>query len=101
MGGAQAGEVAAGLAIEGGCWGMCGRILQRSAFTLSTAFEQAHQQVLSAAARDEELRGMGCTLVARPFRWSLDLLATVGDSRAYVFGDRACEYISSRSNVGE
>jgi PPM family protein phosphatase len=94
MGGAQAGEVAAGLAIEA----VVGHVRQdptRSAFTLSTAFEQAHQQVLSAAARDEELRGMGCTLVAALLDGRSILLATVGDSRAYVFGDRACEYISS------
>lgn len=38
---------------------------------------------------------MGCTLVAALLDGRSILLATVGDSRAYVFGDRACEYISS------
>jgi serine/threonine protein phosphatase PrpC len=94
MGGAQAGEVAARLAAEAVVEHVR-RDPTRSALTLSIAFEQAHQEVLAAATRDEELRGMGCTLVAALFDGRSILLANVGDSRAYVFGDQACEYITS------
>lgn len=94
MGGAQAGEIAARLAVEA----VVEYVRQnptKSAITLCNAFEQAHQQVLAAAARDQEWHGMGCTLVAALFDEHSLFLANVGDSRAYVFGDRACEYITS------
>lgn len=94
MGGAQAGEVAARLAAEAVVEHLR-RSPARNALTLSAAFEEAHQQVLAAAGRDEELRGMGCTLVAALLDDRSVVLANVGDSRAYVFGDRACEYITS------
>lgn len=94
MGGAQAGEVAANLAAEA--------VLQhfrqnpaRSADTLRDAFEQAHCQVLSAAAHDPEWRGMGCTLVAALCERESIYLANVGDSRAYVFEGGRCEFVTS------
>jgi len=94
MGGAQAGEVAASLAVEA--------VLehfrlspQKSASALCQAFEWAHLRVLDAAKRDPEIRGMGCTLVAALCDEQTIYLANVGDSRAYVFSDGTCEFITS------
>jgi serine/threonine protein phosphatase PrpC len=94
MGGAQAGEIAATLAVQ--------TVVEhlrhdptRSVAALCQAFEQAHLQVLNAAARDDEIRGMGCTLVAALCDNDTVYLANVGDSRAYVFSERTCEFITS------
>jgi PPM family protein phosphatase len=94
IGGAQAGEVAAQMAVEA-LVEHVRRDPVRNASTLSNAFEQAHRQVLAAASSDARLRGMGCTLVAALVEESVIFLANVGDSRAYVFVGRVCEYISS------
>lgn len=94
MGGAEAGEVAANLAVET-VVGHFGLDTTKSVPALCEAFKQAHLQVLNAAAHDPEIRGMGCTLVAALCDNHSVYLANVGDSRAYLFGDRSCEYISS------
>jgi serine/threonine protein phosphatase PrpC len=94
IGGAQAGEVAARMAVET-VIDQVRRDPVRDASTLPCAFEEAHQRVLAAASSDEQLRGMGCTLVAALVEGSTIFLASVGDSRAYVFASGVCEYISS------
>ncbi len=94
MGGAEAGEVAARLAAETVATHF--RLNPTKSVTaLCQSFEEAHQCVLNAAAHDKKLRGMGCTLVAALCDKQSVYLANVGDSRAYVFGDRSREYISS------
>ena len=94
MGGAEAGEVAANLAVETVVTHF--RLNPtKSVAALCQAFEEAHQCVLNAAAHDKELRGMGCTLVAAVYDEQSLYLANVGDSRVYVFGDRSREYLSS------
>lgn len=94
MGGAEAGEVAATLAVQTVVEHLR-RDPARSVSALCQAFEQAHLQVLNAAAHDDEIRGMGCTLVAALCDNDSVHLANVGDSRAYVFGERTCEFITS------
>lgn len=84
MGGAQAGEHASKLAAET----VLDTVMQArssSAETLLKAFEEANRRVLTAAATDATLEGMGTTLVAALESGEELLIASVGDSRAYVY----------------
>jgi PPM family protein phosphatase len=84
MGGAQAGEHASKLAVE-----TVAAVIQNAplpdAETLFQAFREANLRVMQAAASDPELEGMGTTLVAALESGPELLIASVGDSRAYVF----------------
>jgi PPM family protein phosphatase len=84
MGGAQAGEHASKLAVE-----TVARFLQNAgetdAETLSQAFREANLRVMQAAASKPELEGMGTTLVAALESGSDLLIASVGDSRVYLY----------------
>jgi PPM family protein phosphatase len=84
MGGAQAGEHASKLAVD-----TVASFIQNAgeadAETLFQAFREANLRVMSAAASDPTLEGMGTTLVAA-LECGPDLeIASVGDSRAYVY----------------
>jgi len=86
MGGAQAGERAAQLAAETVAgyfrkWGF------GDGEMLAEAFEEANRQVLAEAASNSMLEGMGTTLVALLDCGEQLELASVGDSRAYLFAD--------------
>ncbi len=84
MGGAQAGEHASRLAVET----VVETILntpQVDAEKLAFAFQEANRKVMEAAADDLALEGMGTTLVAALESGSELLIASVGDSRAYVY----------------
>jgi serine/threonine protein phosphatase PrpC len=94
MGGRQAGEVAAQMAVETVA-AYFRHDIAKDASALSSAFEQAHQKILTAASSDERLLGMGCTLVAALIEEPAIFIASVGDSRAYVFGDAICRYVTS------
>jgi serine/threonine protein phosphatase PrpC len=97
MGGAQAGEHASRLAVE-----TVREVLEKAppakptrdapanavppqARTLLSAFEEANRRVMSAAAKDPAMEGMGTTMVAALEAGNDLLIASVGDSRAYVF----------------
>ncbi len=90
MGGAQAGEHASKLAVE-----TVHALLQdldpahRDSDTVSealvTAFEEANRRVMDAAASDPSLEGMGTTLIAALESDDGLIVASVGDSRVYVF----------------
>ncbi|MBV9768211.1 MAG: serine/threonine-protein phosphatase, partial [Bryobacterales bacterium] len=84
MGGAQAGEHASKLAVE-----TVASIIQNApapdAETLFQAFREANLRVMNAAASDPQLEGMGTTLLAALESGSELLIASVGDSRAYVY----------------
>jgi protein phosphatase len=54
---------------------------------LPSAFAEANRRVLEEASRDSSLEGMGTTLVAALDAGREIFLASVGDSRAYVFHD--------------
>jgi PPM family protein phosphatase len=86
MGGAQGGEHASKLAAET-VWDVVHRNGKPSAETLLHAFEEANRQVLSAASADANLEGMGTTLVAVLEAGDDLLIASVGDSRAYIHED--------------
>lgn len=84
MGGAQAGECASQLAAE-----TVGEFIWRAgrsnATLLPKAFEAANRKVLEEAARDRTLDGMGTTLVALLDAGKQVYVASVGDSRAYIY----------------
>jgi len=84
MGGAQAGEHASKLAVE-----TVASFLQNAgepdAETLFQAFREANLRVMTAAASDPTLEGMGTTLVAALESGPDLLIASVGDSRAYLY----------------
>jgi len=84
MGGARAGEHASQLAAEtvaNYIW----RAGSRDAETLVKAFEEANRAVKDAAAQDSGMEGMGTTLVAVLESNDELLIASVGDSRAYLY----------------
>ncbi len=96
MGGAQAGEVASGLAAETLAAAVAdGRLLLAAA-------EQANAAVFQRANDDVEHTGMGTTLTAVVLAGDTGHFAHIGDSRAYLLRDGALEQLSDdHSLVGE
>src|SRR5450755_874052 len=86
MGGAQAGERASKLAVDT-LAEFIAKAPQAGAEMLAEAFQEANNQVMNAASNDSELEGMGTTLVAALEAGPEILIASVGDSRAYVYQD--------------
>jgi protein phosphatase len=84
MGGAQAGEHASKLAAE-----TVASFLQNAgepdAEILFQAFREANLRVMQEAASKPELEGMGTTLVAALESGPVLLIASVGDSRVYLY----------------
>jgi serine/threonine protein phosphatase PrpC len=82
MGGALAGEHASKLAAE-----TLREVVHEDADeeTFIDAFYEANRRVMEAASADPAMEGMGTTLVAALSRNGNLLVASVGDSRAYVF----------------
>lgn len=84
MGGAQAGEHASKLAVE-----TVASVIQNAPTpdgeTLFQAFREANSRVMNEAASRPDYEGMGTTLVAA-LEFGADLLiASVGDSRVYLY----------------
>src|SRR5271169_4040775 len=89
MGGAQAGEHASKLAAET-LW----ELVHESHASMDMdmfvdAFREANRRVLEAASADSTLEGMGTTMVAALAKNGDLLIASVGDSRLYVFENGA------------
>jgi serine/threonine protein phosphatase PrpC len=84
MGGAQAGERASKLAVDA-LAGFVSKAGHPTAEMLAQAFQEANNQVMNAASNDVNLEGMGTTLVAALEDGTEILIASVGDSRAYVY----------------
>jgi len=93
MGGAQAGETAAQIAIDTVAEYVSGTE-ERSADTLVRAFEQANRKVREEAASSALLSGMGTTLVAVLECGKELAIASVGDSRAYLVEGNSMEPIT-------
>ena len=86
MGGEQAGECASRLAVETVADYMS--VTDRFANdALTAAFEEANRCVSAASASAPELKGMGTTLVAASASGEEVRIASVGDSRVYIFED--------------
>jgi len=84
MGGAQAGEHAAKLAAET-VVSYFETTTHPDAEALTQAFVEANRRVYEAASRHNELQGMGTTLVAALQAGPQLYIASVGDSRAYLY----------------
>jgi PPM family protein phosphatase len=85
MGGARGGARASQLAVETVAE-ILGKSAHRDAAALLGAVEEANARVLHEATSDPRFEGMGTTLVAALETTENDLaIASVGDSRAYVF----------------
>jgi protein phosphatase len=85
MGGAQAGEVAAGIAVEAFAQGLpaSGTVEQR----LASRAREANRRIFDLASTQRERAGMGTTLTVAYLDDSQLAIAHVGDSRAYLFRD--------------
>ncbi len=83
MGGAQAGEVASGLAVEAFAQGLTesGSAEER----LASTAREANRRIFELASSQRERAGMGTTLTAAYLDDSQLAIAHVGDSRAYLF----------------
>lgn len=96
MGGMAAGELASGAAVRelleqfAGDGQSGGRAEER----LYSAIVQANRRVCALADQDEQLRGMGTTLVAACVDGSNLIIGNVGDSRAYFLRDGVCVQIT-------
>jgi protein phosphatase len=84
MGGAQAGERASKIAVDT-VLEVVARSANGSADVLREAFEEANRRVLELASTDSTLTGMGTTLVALLECGERLEVASVGDSRCYLF----------------
>ena len=94
MGGAQAGEHASRLAID-----TVVDVLEHSpkpptGDDLVQAFAQANQRVMQAAQADPDCEGMGTTLVASIQEGEQMFIASVGDSRAYLYDNGALKALT-------
>lgn len=85
MGGAKAGEHASKLASETVREVVESADGARDADTLVRAFEEANRRVMDQAANDPSMEGMGTTLVAALDLGDELLIASVGDSRVYIY----------------
>jgi len=87
MGGARGGARASQLAVDI-VESALARSPHRDAAALLGAVEEANDLVLAEASRDPNLEGMGTTIVAALETKANDIaIASVGDSRAYIFHD--------------
>ena len=93
MGGEQAGECASRLAAETVADYMAASDLSADN-VLTAAFEEANRCVSAASAAAAELQGMGTTLVAALTHGEDVRIASVGDSRAYIFEDGSLRSIT-------
>lgn len=85
MGGAQAGEQASKLATETLWEVIHGARNGAGVELLVKAFQEANSKVMQAASNDTALEGMGTTMVAALAKDGDLWIASVGDSRAYIF----------------
>ena len=93
MGGAKAGETASRLAVDT----VIETVLfaqRRDTQVLLSAIEEANRRVLQKAGLDPSLEGMGTTLIAALETGEELAIASVGDSRAYVFDERGLQAIT-------
>ena len=101
MGGAQAGEVASGIAVsvlDGGLPQGAGRVEQRLAGAVRDANGQIHQR----SRTEPDLSGMGTTFTGVYLGEEDVTVAHVGDSRAYRWRDGSLEPLTDdHSLVGE
>lgn len=94
MGGMAAGELASGTAVRELLEGYTADGSGRAEERLFRAIVRANRQVCALAEENEELRGMGTTLVAACVDGGNLVIANVGDSRAYFLRGGVCVQIT-------
>lgn len=94
MGGMAAGELASGTAVKELLEGYAADGSAQAEERLYRAIAQANRQVCALAEQNEELRGMGTTLVAACVNGGNLVIGNVGDSRAYFLRDGVCAQIT-------
>ena len=104
MGGANAGNVASGIASS-----VITDYVKRSFVPdmkpstiknmLKSAIDTANEEVFEAAERDETLKGMGTTVVVALVVGDTAHIAHVGDSRAYFVGESAVQLTRDHSMI--
>lgn len=93
MGGHQAGEVASAMAIESLHDGLAQGV------PIADAIEAANTAVVTRAARELDLRGMGTTLTAGVLDGSRLVIGHVGDSRCYLLRAGALTQVTTDHSV--
>ena len=97
MGGHQAGDVASRMAtqsIVAALGGHAAAAGSEQCQAISRAVQQLNESVYTRAAENEELAGMGTTLVVLQVAGSHVLVAHIGDSRAYRLRDGSFEQLT-------
>lgn len=95
MGGAQAGELASAIAIETIVDAIRCAAPARTIEGLIEAIREANRNILARAAENPDHQGMGTTVVAALVAGPIAHIASVGDSRVYLFHHGKLERITS------
>ena len=95
MGGAQAGEVAAEMAVEA----IAGVARPAGVDAVRDAVRRANRDIRSAAERDPAKSGMGTTVTAALLDGGRLAVVHVGDSRAYLWRDGALRQLTEDHSV--
>ena len=93
MGGHQAGEIASQLAVETLREMLTGNHSDPES-ALSSAFIEANNAVHTRASMNDEMYGMGCTLVAAILEKDRFIAANIGDSRLYHFDGKKLRQVT-------
>lgn len=107
MGGHKAGEVASRLAVEKLSEYISSPVLEKTPTheeiddLLRDAVVATNQAVFNLAVSDEELKGMGTTIVVALFRSGFVHIAHIGDSRAYLYRGALRQITKDHSFVQE
>lgn len=104
MGGVSGGQIASKLCVEKASTvikkGYRNRMSVKSAKNLlESAVSAANAVVFEEALKDNELKGMGTTIVAVVIIGSIAVIAYVGDSRAYIINDTVTQVTKDHSLV--
>ncbi len=102
MGGHRAGEVASRMATESLVEFFSDDVMRQIhknplaiQHNFMRSFHEANRTVMDAAARDPELQGMGCTLIACLVDDNIAYVCHVGDVRGYLFHNGRLDQVTS------
>lgn len=89
MGGHNNGKIASNMVVELVCLEI------KKGLSLAEAIQTTHKAILLAGANDSEKQGMGSTIVVLKIQDNGYKIASVGDSRAYLFRNEQIKQITS------
>lgn len=100
MGGTNAGDVAATLAVDSVMATLSTReIAALSHHDLKGAMEQANAKVFDESVKEPELHGMGTTMVIAAVQGTKVVFCHVGDSRGYLYRNDSLEQVTTDHSV--